>query len=60
VLSPAQRAADEMVNSRIIIYAVKPFAWKDRFPAVNTVDVTYSREVEAKWHDKLAFLRDRA
>jgi UbiD family decarboxylase len=60
MLSPAQRASGEMVNSRIIIYAVKPFAWKDQFPGVNTVDAAYSREVEAKWHDKLAFLRDRA
>jgi 4-hydroxy-3-polyprenylbenzoate decarboxylase len=46
------------VNSRIIIYAVKPFAWKDQFPKVNVVPASYADEIREKWKDKLHFLTD--
>jgi UbiD family decarboxylase len=57
LLSPAKRETHDMTNSRIIIYAVRPFHWKYRFPAVNAVDPAYAEEVRRKWEGKLRFLR---
>ena len=37
LVSPEQRARNDITSSRIIIYAVRPFHWKDEFPKVNTV-----------------------
>ncbi len=59
MISPQSREAGTFVNSRIIIYAVRPYRWKDEFPKVNVVDPVYSSEVEAKWGDTLAFLIKR-
>ena len=42
----------------MIIYAVRPFHWKDEFPKVNMVSREYAAEVAAKWKDKLKFLQD--
>jgi 4-hydroxy-3-polyprenylbenzoate decarboxylase len=56
---PPGREEGEPVNSRIIIYAVRPFAWKDQFPKVNAVPADYSESVRAKWADKLRFLSER-
>lgn len=57
-LSPEKRAAGDLTTSRIIVYAVRPFHWKDSFPAANEVDRAYAEEVRRKWTGKLAFLRD--
>jgi 4-hydroxy-3-polyprenylbenzoate decarboxylase len=56
MLLPERRAQHDLTNSRIIIYAVRPFAWKDEFPKVNAVDPAYSAEVARKWAGKLKFL----
>ncbi|MFM1815139.1 MAG: hypothetical protein RLZ98_1834 [Pseudomonadota bacterium] len=56
LISPEKRAAGDITTSRIIIYAVKPWHWKDDFPAVNSVPRTYSDTIEAKWKGKLRFL----
>ena len=56
MLLPERRAKGDLTNSRIIIYAVRPFAWKDDFPQVNKVDPAYSAEVARKWAGKLKFL----
>jgi hypothetical protein len=45
-----------MTNSRIIIYAVRPYHWKDGFPKVNAVDKDYADQVRRKWAGKLKFL----
>ena len=45
-----------LTNSRIIIYAVRPFHWKDDFSGVNAVDKDYAEEVRRKWADELPFL----
>jgi 4-hydroxy-3-polyprenylbenzoate decarboxylase len=58
MLLPERRAAGDLTNSRIIIYAVRPFAWKDDFPKVNAVDPDYAAEVARKWTGKLKFLDD--
>jgi 4-hydroxy-3-polyprenylbenzoate decarboxylase len=57
VLSPEKRAAENPVNSRIVIYAVRPYHWKDQFPKVNTVSKDYAEEVRRKWAGKLSFLK---
>jgi 4-hydroxy-3-polyprenylbenzoate decarboxylase len=56
MLLPERRAKGDLTNSRIIIYAVRPFAWKDKFPQVNAVDPAYSAEIARKWAGKLKFL----
>ena len=60
MLLPERRAKGDLTNSRIIIYAVRPFAWKDEFPKVNAVDADYAAEVARKWAGKLKFLDDIA
>ena len=55
-LSPDKRARHEITNSRIIVYAVRPFHWKDEFPKVNMVSREYADEVRQKWQGKLRFL----
>jgi UbiD family decarboxylase len=56
MLLPERRAQHNLVNSRIIIYAVRPYHWKDEFPKVNTCDPDYAEEIRLKWLDKLPFL----
>ena len=56
MLPPDLRDVNSPVNSRIIIYAVRPFAWKDQFPKVNAVPADYAESVRAKWAGKLRFL----
>ncbi len=58
VVSPEKREKGDMTNSRIIIYAVRPWHWKDEFPKVNAVDPKYAEEVRRKWRGKLRFLDD--
>jgi 4-hydroxy-3-polyprenylbenzoate decarboxylase len=60
LVSHAQREANDITTSRIIIYAVRPYHWKDRFPKVNAVDRDYAAEIKAKWADKLEFLNKPA
>ena len=55
---PDKRDTGNLTNSRIIMYAVRPFHWKDDFPMVNMVDRDYAAEVKRKWKDKLRFLAD--
>jgi 4-hydroxy-3-polyprenylbenzoate decarboxylase len=56
-LPPGAREAGGLTNSRIIIYAVRPFHWRDEFPKVNMVDPEYAEQVKRKWTNKLAFLQ---
>jgi 4-hydroxy-3-polyprenylbenzoate decarboxylase len=55
-LSPQKREAGDITNSRIIVYAVRPYHWKDDFPKVNMVSSDYADEVRKKWQGKLRFL----
>jgi UbiD family decarboxylase len=55
-LPPQRREKHEMTNSRIIIYAVRPYHWKDDFPKVNAIDPDYAEQVKRKWAGKLKFL----
>jgi 4-hydroxy-3-polyprenylbenzoate decarboxylase len=60
MLLPERRASGDLTNSRIIIYAVRPYAWKDQFPKVNKVDPAYAAEIARKWAGKVKFLDDLA
>jgi 4-hydroxy-3-polyprenylbenzoate decarboxylase len=55
--SPDKQASGDLTTSRIIIYAVRPYHWKDQFPKVNTVSKDYAAQVKAKWAGKLPFLK---
>jgi 4-hydroxy-3-polyprenylbenzoate decarboxylase len=58
LISPEKREVNDITTARIIIYAVKPWHWKDKFPVVNTVPAQYSRQIEDKWKSKLKFLQE--
>jgi len=58
-LDPAKREAGDITNSRIIIYAVRPYHWREEFPAVNEISSSYAEQVRAKWAPKLEFLRTK-
>jgi UbiD family decarboxylase len=58
-LSPEKRESGDITTSRMIVYAVRPWHWKDEFPKVNEVDRDYAEEVRDKWKDKLKFLGDQ-
>jgi 4-hydroxy-3-polyprenylbenzoate decarboxylase len=58
MLSPDKRDAGDITNSRMIIYAVRPWHWKDDFPKVNAVAKDYADEIRRKWRSKLKFLQD--
>jgi len=51
-IPPEDRARGQMTNSRAIIDATRPFAWKDKFPKVNMP----SPEVARKTREKFSYL----
>lgn len=57
LLTPEKRDAHDITNSRAIIYAVRPYHWREEFPEVNQVDRSYAEQIRAKWAEKLEFLR---
>ena len=59
MLTAAKRETGDMTNSRAIIYAVRPYHWKDQFPKVNSVSREYAAEIEKKWKNLLGFLKNR-
>jgi 4-hydroxy-3-polyprenylbenzoate decarboxylase len=54
-MSPERRDSGEATNSRAIFYAVRPFAWKEKFPKVNRADREAIRQVMEKYRDVLPF-----
>ena len=60
VLPPEKRERDDITHSRIIIYAVRPFQWKDEFPAVNAIGRDYAEAIRRKWGEALPFLKAAA
>ena len=57
LLTPEKRESGDITNSRIIMYAVRPFHWKDNFPKVNLIDPAFAEEVRLKWVDQLRFVK---
>jgi UbiD family decarboxylase len=37
-MSPSRRAAQDYTNSRAVIYAVRPYSWRDSYPRVSRID----------------------
>ncbi len=56
LLSAEKRESGDITNSRIVIYAVRPYHTKDQFPKVNIVDPNYAEEIKRKWGKELPFL----
>lgn len=52
-LPPAKRAAGDFTNSRAIIDACRPFAWRHDFPKVHSIDPAYREEIRRKWKEIL-------
>jgi 4-hydroxy-3-polyprenylbenzoate decarboxylase len=57
MLTAEKRDGGDITNSRIIIYAVRPFHWKDEFPKVNLIEPEYAESVRRKWLNELKFLK---
>ena len=49
VISPDQRKAGNLTNSRAIINACRPFHWKDDFQKVNAPSPEARREAWDRW-----------
>jgi 4-hydroxy-3-polyprenylbenzoate decarboxylase len=56
-LSPQERERGDITTSRMIIYAVRPFHWKDQFPRVNAIAPDYAEAIRRKWAGQLPFLK---
>jgi 3-polyprenyl-4-hydroxybenzoate decarboxylase len=52
-MTPEKRDAGDLTNSRAIINACRPYAWKDRFPPVNMLSPELRRKISEKWKDDL-------
>lgn len=56
IMAPQKRETGDITNSRMIVYAVRPYHWKDDFPKVNTVSKEYAESIRRKWSGTLRFL----
>ena len=54
-MPPERRASGDHTNSRAIFYAVRPFAWRDKFPQVSRTPKELRREVVEKYRGILPF-----
>jgi 4-hydroxy-3-polyprenylbenzoate decarboxylase len=52
-IHPDAKARGASAHSKLVIEAVKPFAWIDRFPKVSALSHADARAIEAKWADAL-------
>lgn len=48
-MHPDQRDAGNFINSRAILNACRPYAWKDRFPPVNALSPELRQKIGQKW-----------
>jgi 4-hydroxy-3-polyprenylbenzoate decarboxylase len=56
-MPPEQAANGPHTNSRAIFYAVRPWAWRDKFPPVNRVDKEQQAAIMKKFGGMFAFPR---
>ncbi|MBI3091662.1 MAG: UbiD family decarboxylase [Candidatus Tectomicrobia bacterium] len=49
VMHPDKKEAGDFTNSRAIINACRPYAWKDRFPPVNVISPELRDKLTTKW-----------
>lgn len=57
MMSPEKRAAGENTQSRIIVYATRPFGWMDEFPVPSRFSRETREAVLEKYRDTLPFVR---
>jgi 4-hydroxy-3-polyprenylbenzoate decarboxylase len=48
-ISPADKKAGKMMNSRAVIDATRPWEWRNEFPTVNRPSKAWRKESEDKW-----------
>lgn len=53
-LPPDKREAGEFTNSRAILNACRPYAWRERFPQVSALSPELRRKVSEKWNKELS------
>ena len=58
-LDPIMPPGQKGYNSRMIIEAVRPYEWRDRFPAISQIGEDTRKRVSAKWEWQLKTLQDR-
>ncbi len=56
-IEPTAKALGQTSNSKMIVDACRPFAWRDRFPRVSALTQAETRAIEDKW---MPALRGRA
>ncbi len=56
-MAPERKKNKDPTNSRAIFYAVRPFAWREKFPKVSRVKRELRDEVIQKFRDVLPFPR---
>ena len=54
-MPPEKREAGDATNSRAIFYAVRPYIWRDKFPAVSRSERDLRRSVVEKFRHLLPF-----
>ena len=57
-ISPQKRERGDYTNSRAVLYAVRPFVWRDKFPKVNRAEKELMREMMDKYRGILPFPED--
>lgn len=55
MMSPAKRKAGDHTNSRAIVYATRPFLWREQFPQSSRTPKDVLRQVVDKYRDVLPF-----
>ena len=55
VIPPGQKGH----NSRMLIEAVRPYEWRDRFPAVSAISDEVRDQISSKWARELALVQKR-
>ena len=48
-IPPDKKDAGDFTNSRVIINACRPYAWKDKFPPVNALSPETKKKITEKW-----------
>jgi 4-hydroxy-3-polyprenylbenzoate decarboxylase len=49
MLTPEQRARDDLTNSRAVIDACRPYHWRDEFPTVNAPSPAEAKRAREKF-----------
>lgn len=51
LLPPEKRALKKITNSRAMLFACKPFSWRNEFPRVNRASDSLRAQTLSKWHE---------